>query len=89
MTAMPNEPSTPVILRDIYDRLFRAYGPQHWWPAETPTEVVIGAILAQNTAWANAERAIALVNSTSPCMAAIDTVTFFGQSSVIGSSKAV
>lgn len=59
MPAMTDEPSTHGILRDIYDRLFRAYGPQHWWPAKTPTEVVIGAILAQNTAWANAERAIA------------------------------
>ncbi len=46
------------ILREIYDRLFRAYGPQRWWPADTPTEVVIGAILTQNTAWKNTERAI-------------------------------
>jgi endonuclease-3 related protein len=42
----------------MYDRLFGAYGPQHWWPADTPTEVVIGAILTQNTAWKNVERAI-------------------------------
>ena len=35
-----------------------AYGPQHWWPAETPTEVIIGAILTQNTAWRNVEQAI-------------------------------
>ncbi len=46
-------------LRDIFDRLSKAYGPQHWWPAETPTEVAIGAILTQNTAWRNVERAIA------------------------------
>lgn len=46
------------ILRDIYARLWAAYGPQHWWPAQTPTEVVIGAVLAQNTAWRNVERAI-------------------------------
>ena len=46
------------ILRDMYDRLWAAYGPQHWWPAETPTEVVIGAILTQNTAWKNVTRAI-------------------------------
>jgi len=45
-------------LREIYERLFAAYGPQNWWPASTPTEVVIGAILAQNTAWVNVERAI-------------------------------
>ena len=43
---------------EIYDRLFRAYGPQHWWPARTRTEVVVGAILTQNTAWSNVERAI-------------------------------
>jgi endonuclease-3 related protein len=43
----------------MYRRLLRAYGPQHWWPAESPTEVVIGAILTQNTAWTNVERAIA------------------------------
>ena len=42
----------------MYERLWSAYGPQHWWPAETPTEVVVGAILTQNTAWKNVERAI-------------------------------
>ena len=42
----------------MYDLLWKAYGPQHWWPARTPTEVVVGAILAQNTAWTNVERAI-------------------------------
>jgi len=36
-----------------------AYGPQHWWPAQSPTEVIIGAVLTQNTAWKNVERAIA------------------------------
>jgi len=45
-------------LPEIYGRLWNAYGPQHWWPADTPTEVVIGAILTQNTAWKNVERAI-------------------------------
>ena len=46
------------ILRDIYESLLAAYGPQHWWPAETATEVVVGAILTQNTAWTNVERAV-------------------------------
>ncbi len=50
--------STEKTLCDMYDMLFRAYGPQHWWPADTATEVVVGAILTQNTAWANVERAI-------------------------------
>ncbi|MCU0841191.1 MAG: hypothetical protein MUC79_05655 [Thiobacillaceae bacterium] len=41
-------------------RLLRdAYGPQHWWPGETPFEVMVGAVLTQNTAWTNVERAIA------------------------------
>jgi endonuclease-3 related protein len=47
------------LLRLIYDRLYATYGPQGWWPGRTPTEVVIGAILTQNTAWRNVERAIA------------------------------
>lgn len=51
------EKTGPALL-EIYAILMRAYGPQHWWPAETPTEVVIGAILTQNTAWTNVERAI-------------------------------
>ncbi|MFQ5586905.1 MAG: endonuclease, partial [Thermodesulfobacteriota bacterium] len=40
-------------LNKIYRKLFRAYGPQEWWPGETPFEVVVGAILTQNTAWRN------------------------------------
>lgn len=42
-----------------YHRLLAAYGPQHWWPGETAFEVMVGAILTQNTAWANVERAMA------------------------------
>ena len=43
----------------IYDLLHQRFGPQHWWPAETPFEVMVGAILTQNAAWPNVERAIA------------------------------
>lgn len=43
----------------MYDALFAAYGPQHWWPAKTCVEIVVGAILAQNTAWTNVEKALA------------------------------
>ncbi len=43
----------------VYETLLSAYGPQHWWPARTPFEVMIGAILTQNTSWRNVERAIA------------------------------
>ncbi len=46
-------------LLEIFDRLFRRYGPRHWWPAETPFEVCVGAILTQNTSWGNVEKAIA------------------------------
>lgn len=45
-------------LREIYRRLYDAYGPQHWWPGETPFEVIVGAILTQSAAWANVEKAI-------------------------------
>ena len=46
-------------LIDVYHRLMAGYGPQHWWPAETPFEVMVGAILTQSAAWRNVERAIA------------------------------
>lgn len=45
-------------LLDIYQRLFNHYGTRNWWPAKTPFEVVIGAILTQNTNWNNVEKAI-------------------------------
>jgi len=47
------------VLTDIYRRLLTTYGPQHWWPARTREETIIGAVLTQNTAWGNVERAIA------------------------------
>jgi endonuclease-3 related protein len=50
-------------LRRIYDTLLNAYGPQGWWPAETPTEVAIGAILTQNTSWKNVEKAVAALRN--------------------------
>jgi endonuclease-3 related protein len=46
-------------LLDIFDTLLDAYGPRSWWPAETPFEVCVGAILTQNTNWGNVEKAIA------------------------------
>ncbi|MBN1124780.1 MAG: endonuclease III domain-containing protein [Sedimentisphaerales bacterium] len=45
-------------LMEIYKRLLDHYGPQHWWPGESPFEVMIGAILTQNTNWQNVEKAI-------------------------------
>ena len=49
--------SRPFLL-DVYRRLLRSRGPAGWWPGEGPFEVCVGAILVQNTAWANAEKAL-------------------------------
>jgi endonuclease-3 related protein len=46
-------------IRTLFRTLESAFGPQHWWPAESAFEVVLGAYLTQNTAWTNVERAIA------------------------------
>ena len=46
-------------IRQFYEALYRAWGAQHWWPAETRFEVVVGAYLTQNTAWTNVELALA------------------------------
>jgi endonuclease-3 related protein len=46
-------------LLDIYQVLSCAYGPQHWWPGDTAFEMMVGALLTQNTAWVNVEKAIA------------------------------
>ena len=43
----------------LFDALYRRWGPQRWWPAQTPFETIVGAILTQNAAWTNVERAIA------------------------------
>ena len=43
----------------MHDRLAEAYGPQHWWPAKTPFEVILGAYLTQNTSWKAVERSLA------------------------------
>ncbi len=47
-----------VKIKTIYQRLYRAFGPQNWWPGKNPFEIIIGAILTQNTAWTNVEKAI-------------------------------
>ncbi|MFZ0663181.1 MAG: base excision DNA repair protein [Acidobacteriaceae bacterium] len=52
-------PQAAARLRRFYSQLVEAYGPQLWWPAKTPFEVVIGAYLTQNTAWTSVERSIA------------------------------
>jgi endonuclease-3 related protein len=53
------------LLMEIYHRLYKAYGPRHWWPGETSFEVMVGAILTQNTSWKNVERAIQCLKNNS------------------------
>ena len=45
-------------LKALYRCLFRFFGPQHWWPGDTPLEIAVGALLTQNTSWTNASRAV-------------------------------
>jgi endonuclease-3 related protein len=45
-------------LLSIYKKLYKSFGPQNWWPGDTPFEVAVGAILTQNTNWGNVEKAI-------------------------------
>ena len=51
------------MVRAIYRKLAHAWGQQHWWPAETQFEVIVGAVLTQNTSWINVERAMANLRS--------------------------
>lgn len=53
-----NKGSLRKSLFDIYKILYREFGAQHWWPGDTPFEVIVGAILTQNTAWTNVSKAI-------------------------------
>jgi endonuclease-3 related protein len=46
-------------LMDIFDRMMARYGDPKWWPAKSPYEVIVGAVLTQNTNWSNVEKAIA------------------------------
>jgi endonuclease-3 related protein len=62
---LPGEPAqlrastnTRKALQELYQLLLKAYEPQHWWPGDTPFEVIVGAILTQSTSWANVASAI-------------------------------
>jgi endonuclease III related protein len=57
-SASPVDTSTNQI-RSYYRALFEAWGPQNWWPARSPFEMIVGAYLTQNTAWTNVEKALA------------------------------
>jgi endonuclease-3 related protein len=55
---MPQAIQDRVSLRKVYETLHGYFGDLHWWPGDSPFEVVVGAILTQNTAWKNVETAI-------------------------------
>jgi len=57
MSKKTTKPYQP-ILTVIYQTLYNHFGPQHWWPGETPFEIAVGAVLTQNTNWGNVEKAI-------------------------------
>ena len=61
----PLEAVSRSLLLTIYDHLYAAFGPQHWWPGDSPFEIIIGAILTQNTAWTNVEKAIRMLKEKS------------------------
>ena len=60
---MKAAPTPPQRLRRMHDVLAAAYGPQHWWPAITAFEVIVGAYLTQNTSWKSVERSLANLNA--------------------------
>ena len=62
MTVQMDSPLTE-LLPEVYRRLLDAYGPQGWWPGESPFEVIVGAILTQSTAWTNVEKALAAMKA--------------------------
>ena len=55
---LTHRPNHKKILLGIYDKLYAHFGPQHWWPGDTPFEIAVGAILTQNTNWGNVEKAV-------------------------------
>ena len=58
MTLPAEEESVKKLLLSVYKTLLKAYGPQQWWPADSIFEIMIGAILTQNTQWFNVKKAI-------------------------------
>lgn len=57
-TRWPHRRPSRRALLNIYRALHQRYGPRHWWPADTPFEVILGAILTQNASWKNVEKAV-------------------------------
>jgi endonuclease III related protein len=85
--APAHQSARPTHLRAYYDALFAAYGPQHWWPGRSPFEVIVGAILVQNTSWTNAASAIAnLRREKQLTPRAIETIAFARLARLVRSS---
>lgn len=63
---VPKERSLADRLNDIFNQLLDHFGALHWWPADSPFEVVVGAILTQNTNWRNVEKAISALKEAGP-----------------------
>ena len=59
ISVRPRGDTTGEALLEVYHRLYARYGPQLWWPGESGLEMIVGAILAQGTAWTNVEKALA------------------------------
>src|SRR5260370_29894222 len=63
VTGVGVDSTTGATLMRYFAAMSEVLGPMHWWPAKTPFEVIVGAILTQNTAWTNVERAVANLRS--------------------------
>ena len=72
MSLTPSEKGNEV--RKYYRTLSRAWGTQHWWPAETRFEVIVGAYLTQNTAWTNVERALGNLRKASTNLLSLEGI---------------
>lgn len=59
LTRKASKPLPAQRLRALYETLAVQYGPQHWWPSQSPLETIIGACLTQGTAWTSVERSLA------------------------------
>ncbi|HNX00148.1 MAG TPA: endonuclease III domain-containing protein, partial [Candidatus Cloacimonadota bacterium] len=66
MSAYPCH-NLPFTIQEIYSQLFERYGTQHWWPGESHDEIIIGAILTQNTNWSNVSKAISNLKKANAC----------------------
>ena len=75
MTTMP--PGARSLLLEIYERLYSTLGPSGWWPGETPLEIIVGAILTQNTSWRNVEQA--LVRLQEQGVLSVESLTQIGE----------